>query len=97
MDNTTTTTTTTEKTTTIHDLDTTKHGENDDNKQNVTNDESSSSKNQDKIDKQIYETFRGNNNLLPENLNDFIQESVSIWHVLGLSENEYNEKYNKKI
>jgi len=96
MDNT-TTTTTTEKTTTIHDLDTTKHGENDDNKQNVTNDESSSSKNQDKIDKQIYETFRGNNNLLPENLNDFIQESVSIWHVLGLSENEYNEKYNKKI
>lgn len=96
MDNTTTTTTTTEKTTTIHDLDTTKHGENDDNK-NVTNDESSSSKNQDKIDKQIYETFRGNNNLLPENLNDFIQESVSIWHVLGLSENEYNEKYNKKI
>ena len=94
MDNTTTTTTTEKKT--IHDdLDTTKHGENDDN--NVTNNESNISKNQDKIDKQIYETFRGNNNLLPENLNDFMQESVSIWHVLGLTENEYNDKYNKKI
>jgi hypothetical protein len=94
MDNTTTTTTTEKKT--IHDdLDTTKHGENDDN--NVTNNESNISKNQDKIDKQIYETFRGNNNLLPENLNDFMQESVSIWHVLGLSETEYNDKYNKKI
>ena len=91
MDN---STTTTEKTTIHDDLDTTKH----DNVTNTyTNDESNISKNQDKIDKQIYETFRGNNNLLPENLNDFMQESVSIWHVLGLTENEYNEKYNKKI
>jgi hypothetical protein len=93
---TTTTTTTTEKTTTIYDdLDTTKHDKNVTN--TYTNDESNISKNQDKIDKQIYETFTSNNNLLPENLNDFMQESVSIWHVLGLTENEYNEKYNKKI